>query len=347
MIRPGTMKKLTRPLIFIALMSTLAFPAMSQDEGGYSFMPFQLTLFPPVGTNGPDYRNCVNKISLNVLWGESAGLQGVELGWIANIEHDFVKGVQMAGVVNVVKGDVTGLQLSHFANIAMGEATGGQFSGFINIAKVVTGCQVSGFLNIADEVTGAQASGFLNIAGNVKGTQLGFINIADNYEKGVPIGFINIVKNGYHDFEVAGSEIWNLNMGYRMGVDRLFTQFMIGSRWDRHDNFWGFGIGIGTRFGITRYFKGSLDISTYQIIEQGHLYAQHPNLLEQVRFTVDGKIFGHLKWFIGPTFNMLFTPFEYPEPAFLKHFTPWSMYENASGVSYTKMWPGISGGIRF
>jgi len=311
------MKKFTKPLIFIALMSIIAIPVKSQDENEYIIRPFQVTLFPPFSTYGPDGTNCVNKISLNVLWGESAGLQGIELGGIANIERDFVKGVQMAGVANIVKGNVTGLQFSHIVNLSGGKVIGGQFSGF------------------------------LNIAGNVKGTQVGFINIADNYEEGVPIGFINIVKNGYHAFEIAGSEIWNLNFGYRLGVDRLYTQFMVGSRWDCHDKFWGLGLGIGTRFRITGYLKGSVDLTSYQLMEYRHIYAQHPNLLEQVRFTLEGKIFSGLKWFIGPTFNMLLLPFEYPEPAFLEHFDSWTVYENTSGVSYLKMWPGFSAGIRF
>lgn len=309
------MKNFTRLLIFIALMGMIALPARSQDEKPYSYRSFQVTLFPPLSTNGPDFSNCVNKISLNAFWGVSAGLQGIELGCFTNMDLEFVEGVQAAG--------------------------------FMNISKDVYGVQGAGFMNIAENISGAQVAGFLNIAGNVKGTQVGFINIADHYEAGVPVGFINIVKDGYHDFEIAGSEIWNLSFGYRLGVDRLYTQFMIGSRWNHDENFWGFGVGIGTRFGITRYFKGSVDLTTYQLIEQKHLYAAHPNLLEQVRLTFEGKILGGLKWFIGPTFNLLIAPFEYPEPAFLEHFDPWTVYENASGVSYIKMWPGISGGVRF
>ncbi|MFA6127216.1 MAG: hypothetical protein WC699_07935 [Bacteroidales bacterium] len=403
------MKKFTKSLIFFILLSIAAIPAKSQEENEYLYKPFQITLFPPISTNGLDSKDCVNKLSLNVFWGVNAGLQGVEFGGIANIEKDFMKGAQFAGVANIVRGDVIGLQASHFANIVEGNilgaqvsgfanfnrgnfrggqyagfgnfnqgllfgnsaagfintalevkglqasgfiniadyAQGAQLSGFMNISDEVLGAQAAGFLNIADEVEGAQVSGFMNVAGNVRGTQVGFINIADNYESGVPIGFINIVKNGYHAFEISGSEIWNLNVGYRLGVDRLYTQFMFGSRWDRHDNFWGFGVGIGSRFGITHYLKGSVDFTSYQLVEHHHLYAQHPNLLEQLRFTMDGKILGNLRWFIGPTFNMLITPYEYPEPSFLEQFTPWSVYENASGVSYIKMWPGLSGGIRF
>ena len=355
------MKIFTRTLLFIALMSTSGIPGKSQEVNEYIYRPFQLTLITPLSTNGFDSKDCVNKISLNLLWGVNAGLQGIEYGGIANIETDFVEGFQYAGFGNFNRGalygvsgagfmntasEVKGLQSAGFMNITK-QLTGAQFAGFMNISDFVRGAQISDFMNIAEEVHGVQAAGFMNIAENVKGTQIGFINIADNYEAGVPIGFINIVKNGYHDFEIAGSEIWNLNFGYRLGVDRLYTQFMMGSRWDPHDKFWGFGVGLGTRFDITGYFKGSLDLTSYQLVEHRHLYAQHPNLLEQLRLTFEGKIFGDLKWFIGPSFNLLITPFEYTEPAFLEHFDPWTVYENTGGGSYLKMWPGISGGIRF
>jgi hypothetical protein len=271
-------------------------------------------------------------------------LTGASLAGFMTI-HENVKGLEGSGFMNI--GDqVIGAQASSFMNIA-GEVYGAQVTGFMNTTGMVKGAQVSGFMNIAEDVTGAQVSGFMNIAENVKGTQVGFINIAENYESGVPIGLINIIENGYHDFEVSTSETWNLSLGYRMGVDCLYTQFFIGSRWMDEGDFWGFGAGIGSRFAITRYFKGSIDLISWQLIDDRKLYAQRPNLLEQARFTLEGRIFRQLSWFVGPTFNFLIIPFEYPEPDFLSHFDPWSIYENTSGISYIRMWPGIQGGIRF
>lgn len=374
---------------FFVLMAASALP---QDNADFTYRKFQVTLFTPIGSNGTEYKNCVNNISLNLLWGSSAGLKGLEFGGIANLERHFVRGVQFAGVANLVRGPVTGAQFAQVLNISEGDVTGGQFSGFMNLSgnlhgvagagfmniqQDITGLQGSGFMNIADEVNGAQLSGFMNIAENVKGaqvtdfmniaenvngaqvsgfmniagtvrgTQVGFINIADDYEKGVPIGFLNIVKNGLHEFEIAGSELWNFNGGYRIGVDKLYTQFLVGSHWEKDAKFWGFGVGIGTRFDITHYFKGALDITTYQLLEHRHMYSQTPNLLQQARFTLEGRIFRDLKWFVGPTFNMLFLPFEYPEPAILQVINPWTVIESTSGISYLRMWPGISGGIRF
>jgi hypothetical protein len=326
------MRTFLRTISLFSIALTSFFAAGAQEEPEYIYKPIQLTLFPPLTTNGPAFRQTVNGISINAFWGESEGLRGLELGGIANIEHGFMNGVQMAGVANLVKGDVKGLQFSHFANIAGGDVLGGQFAGFLNISK---------------DVTGVQSSGFMNVARSVRGTQMGFINIAEDYESGVPLGFINIIKNGYHAFEISGSEIWDLNFGYRLGINKFYTQFMLGAQQDRRDGFLGIGFGIGTRFSITRYFSGSADLLSYQIIDGGRPHHQWPNLLEQARFTLEGRILKSLRWFIGPTFNLLVIPYEYPEPGFLARFDSWTIYGNASGFSYVRMWPGIAGGIRF
>jgi len=393
-------------MAIIVLAGMAIAPAVAQDESEYIKRPFQITLLPPLGSNGPDYQDCVNRISLNLLWGESAGLKGLELGGLANFERDFVEGVQFAGFGNFnrgttlglsasgfintdnglngasvagfmtisrrvrglqgsgfmnISGPVAGAQIAGFMNLAAeasgaqlssfmnvsANMTGGQAAGFMNIAETVKGAQTAGFINIAEDVTGAQVSGFMNIAGDVKGTQVGFINIADHYESGVPIGFLSLVEDGYQDFEVATSETWNLSVGYRVGVDRLYTQFFLGKRWEDPDDFWGFGAGIGTRFPVTHYFKGSVDLISWQLVEGDKLWAPRPNLLEQGRLTLEGRIFRHLSWFAGPSLNLLIVPFTYPEPGFLSLFDPWSIYESTSGISYIKMWPGIQGGIRF
>jgi hypothetical protein len=386
------MKNNFKAIVLSGFIALLATNVTAQEQPELINHRFQITLFTPFGTNGPSYKQCVNTVSLNLLWGVNAGLKGLEFGGIANIERRFVQGAQFAGVANLVSGPVTGAQFAQLLNIAEGDVIGGQLSGFMNLsgdlygaagagfmniqqrvtgfqgagfmniaedakgvqasgfmnaADDVNGAQLSGFLNAADDVKGAQVSGFLNIAKTVRGTQIGFINIADDYEKGVPIGFLNIVKNGIHEFEIAGSELWNFNAGYRIGVDKLYTQFLIGTHWERDAKFWGFGVGIGTRFDITHYFKGTLDLTTYQLMEHRHMYSETPNLLEQLRLTVEGRIFRDLKWFVGPTFNMLFIPFEYPEPAILDVINPWTVIESTSGVSYLRLWPGISGGIRF
>lgn len=401
------MKTIMRTLTITLLMSTILITAKAQEDKGYIYKPFQVTFVPNLGTNGELSQQCVNKISLNLLIGSSAGLQGVEFGGIGNIEKDFANGMQYAGIFNSVGGPVNGIQLSGFFNFVKGDLNGIQFaefgnfngsftngiqiagfmntskslkgiqgsgfmnitddvlgvqgssfmniadrargfqgSGFMNIAGEAKGAQAASFLNIADRIEGAQLSGFLNIADKVKGLQLGIINICDSLESGVPIGLINVVGNGYHAIELSASETWNLQFAYRLGIDKFYTQFLLAGQWLNGEQFWGAGFGLGTRFRIINYLTGSVDLLSYQIMEH-KWYSEHFNSLSQARITVEGKIAGKLKWFAGPTFNILWVPFEYPEPDIVDHFAPWTVYDNASGISYIKMWPGISAGLRF
>ena len=402
------MKRLAKFLSFTALAILITLPARSQaqKEKEYFYRPVQVTLFTPFGTNGILSDRSVNSLSWNILWGVSAGLNGVEYGGLANIETDFVKGAQGAGVINLVSGPVTGGQFAGFMNMSLGELRGIQSSGFLNIARHgagfqgsgfmnisgdftgiqgsgfmniaknfkglqgsgfmnvsnnlngvqgsgfmnvangVKGLQGAGFMNVAGEVEGAQMAGFMNVAKRLKGVQLGFINVCDSVEDGAPIGFINIVKNGYQAWEMSAGETWNVQLAYRIGIDRFYTQFLVGAQWLNGESFYGTGFGIGTRFGIAGQIKGSADLISYQVLD--HLwYSKGFNFLGQARLTVEGPIAGRLKWFAGPTFNILRLTFTYPEPDMVRFFAPWTIYDSTTGIAYLKMWPGIMAGLRF
>jgi hypothetical protein len=302
-------------------------------------------------------------------------MNGIEVAGIGNIEKDFASGMQYAGIFNAVGGPVNGIQIAGFMNTAVStqgiqgagfmnitnEAKGFQGSGFMNIADQskgfqgsgflnlsgdAKGAQAAGFLNIADRIDGVQLAGFLNIADRVKGMQLGFINICDSLESGLPIGFLSFVKNGYKALEISFSETWNAQLIYRTGVDRFYTQVALASQFLNGELFWGAGFGLGTRFRLGNYLTGSVDLLSYQVMHD-KWYSEHLNSLSQARITVEGKIAGKLNWFAGPTFNILWVPFEYPEPAVIDHFVPWTVYESTSGISYVRMWPGVSAGVRF
>ncbi len=338
------MKIIFKYLIMTMLGGLIFTSLKSQEEIEMVLKPIQITLLPPIGTNGFESKGCVNKISLNILWGVNGGLEGAEFAGIANFEREFVVGAQFAGFGNFIKGSLNGLSCA----------------GFMNVSGSVDGAQVAHFINIARKVHGAQVSNFMNVAGTVKGVQVGFINIADNYESGAPIGIINIVKNGYHEWEVSSSELWSLNVGYRMGVDKFYTQFMVGGNWREDHNFLGLGFGIGSRFPITRrYLKGSVDLISYQIFNPsddrmmnprmgGPMRPhQRPKVVEQARLTIDGKILGHVRWFLGPTLNLFVEPYNYPEVDQPGPVSTRMLYSRTSGVNSVKLWPGFSGGIRF
>ena len=203
----------------------------------------QVSFIPPLSTNGAENRNFINNLSFNVLGGYSGGLNGFELGGIANVEKGPVKGAQIAGVANLVKGNVRGFQgagiintatgsqqgvqvagtlnlsLSDssrlfqgagFGNVHRGDNLGGQVAGFMNLnGGYLVGPQVAGFLNIAKgPVAGAQVAGFMNIDhGNLKGSQTaGCINIARNVYGSQVAGLVNIAS------KVKGVQIGFLNI---------------------------------------------------------------------------------------------------------------------------------------
>ena len=349
------MKILHNLLIILVLSSTSMISGNCQEKNELYLRSFQATVFPPISTNGKEAAECVNKISLNLFWGSHAGLLGVEFGGIMNFESEFVSGAQFAGFANFNKGDLVGLSCS----------------GFMNTASSVEGVQLTHFLNIADEVRGAQVSNFMNIAHTVKGVQVGFINIADNYEAGVPLGIINIIKNGYRAWEISSTEFWNLSAGYRMGIDKFYTQLLVGANWKNDNDFLGVGFGIGTRFSLIKRIKGSFDLISYQVMVPGEKRKmdlqmgsrqnprmnpmmgmgmhdrQRPVMLEQVRFTVDGKILKHLRWFAGPTLNLLVAPYRYPEFDYTSQMGRKMLYSKTSGINSVNMWTGFSAGIRF
>ncbi|MFC2097033.1 hypothetical protein ACFLSI_01735 [Bacteroidota bacterium] len=217
------MKKIfTLIMMFAVLYSSYA---QNKNEKEYQYPPFQVTFFPPLGTNGIYSGNAVNKLSFNILAGYSAGLEGLEIGCFLNVENDFVKGIQIAGFSNLVGGNVSavqiagfananwgnayGSQIAGFANAAIGDLKGSQIAGYANIANGnVDGIQVSGFANVAlDSLKGLQIGGFANIAvGPVKGSQIsGYANIAIGNLKGVQIsGFANITTGNVKGTQISG-----------------------------------------------------------------------------------------------------------------------------------------------
>jgi len=193
------MKIKTRGIIFSLFIAVLINPAKAQEQKIYKSHPFQITLFSPLGTNGLDSEESVNRLSWNILWGISAGLEGFELGSIGNIEKDFVHGFQTAGIFNIVGKDVKGFQVSGLVNLVGSTFSGIQYAQFGNYnAGYTDGMQIGGFMNVAGTgFRGLQASGFINIVGDgMKGIQFsGFGNLNGGMTKGMAVsGFMNITQ---------------------------------------------------------------------------------------------------------------------------------------------------------
>jgi hypothetical protein len=187
--------------LFLILLNIYA----QEDEKEYKIKPFQVTFITPLGTNGTESPQIINRLSFNLLAGYNGGVDGFELGCFLNLSADYVKGVQIAGFGNIVGGNVDAAQIAGFMNIDGGGATGMQTSGFLNIAggdaDVI---QIGGFANLSGDLEGVQVSGFGNIAGETNGVQVaGFGNLAEQSE-GVQVGGFMNISDDLKGVQVAG-----------------------------------------------------------------------------------------------------------------------------------------------
>lgn len=288
----------------------------------------------------------------NVVGKEVSGVQGAG---VFN-QVDGMHGVQMAGVVNNTR-VIDGTQLSGVLNNAT-QGHGVQLSGLLNntskgksiqIAGLMnnadsTGLQMAGLMNRANDVKGLQMAGLVNVARRVKGTQIGIINIADSC--GTPIGLINIVKNGLHQLEVYGDELFYANVAFRSGTVKLHTQLTAGIRPDQFDApLWTYGWGIGT----SRYLapKTSLDIDALfsHVVKKTDF---GNNYLYKAAVSVDQKIGKRTSLVFGLTYNVLSVNTRsaaYNET--YANMVPYHFTNHTYGKYNVKSWLGAKIGFRF
>jgi hypothetical protein len=177
--------------------------------------PFQASLTPGLSSHGMMSSQVVNKASLNVIGGYTAGVDGVEVAGVFNVNKKDVRYVQYAGITNMVGGSVTGVQVGGVMNTVLKDVTGAQLGGTINtVLGDVTGVQASGVLNtVLDSVRGVQLGGIINgVKGSLAGAQIagvvnyvnkdfegvqvsGTVNFTRYTFKGAQIGIANYVKN--------------------------------------------------------------------------------------------------------------------------------------------------------
>jgi hypothetical protein len=182
---------------------------------------FQVSLTPGLSTHGKLSAQVVNTVSVNVIGGYTAGVNGVELAGAFNINKTDVKYVQAAGLLNFTGGSVKGVQLAGMHNHVLGNVDIVQASGIANFVKGnVTGAQMAGIYNhVSKDLTGFQASGIANfVKGNATGVQLSSIY---NHVAGSFTGFqaSNISNFVYGKFTgVQLSNIYNVCYDSLVGV---------------------------------------------------------------------------------------------------------------------------------
>lgn len=138
--------------VTVAAVMAAVFPLVAHAQS----RPIQLSLFTPVQIF-PETAPIAG-IRLNLLYGRSVSVQGLDIGLVNHTTTGHFKGVQW-GLVGIADADFDGFQ-DNAVNIVKGRITGFQW-GIVNHAVSASGFQL----------------GFVNYAGTMHGLQIGLVNI--------------------------------------------------------------------------------------------------------------------------------------------------------------------------
>ncbi|MGO1596330.1 MAG: hypothetical protein ACTHZ1_06140 [Sphingobacterium sp.] len=211
-------------------------------RGFFVYSPFQISMTPGLSTHGFFNSQVVNKFSLNIIGGYTAGVTGMELAAGFNVNQFDMHGVQFAGLSNMVGGNIKGFQAAGIGNVGLNKLSGiqvagiwnsadtiesgAQLTGGISRATTVHGGQVAGLMNITKDQASIQLAGGINKAKKVNGTQVaGFMNIATDEAFIQVAGGVNIAKK-VHGVQLAVVNIAD-SSDYPIGV---FNWIRTGSR---------------------------------------------------------------------------------------------------------------------
>lgn len=377
------MKTVNRIFFLVALIMAVVSSMAQKNNADTSVMrtsAFHISFITPVGTNGTESWNTVNKVSFNLFGGYSGGLDGAEFSGFAsvlrrdmsgfqlsgfgnvvlgqtegaqfagfaNYNRRAVKGTQFAGFANVVTDSVSAFQAAGFANVANGNTRGGQLAGFSNFSNGnMTGAQIAGFANVAlGDVDGVQLSGFLNVARDVNGLQLGVINVARSVEHGASIGVLSFVKEGYRAVEIGGNESFYGMITFKTGIRQFYNIIALGASVRNDKVNWGWGYGIGTLVPMSQNTDLAIEAISFHVNED-EWFTDRLNLLNRIQATLSWKVNESLAIFGGPSFNVMVSKAtdksgEVITPAIV----PWTIYDRIHRDTRVQMYPGFSVGVR-
>ena len=300
---------------------------------------WHISLFPYVGSNLGLSGNVVNNYSFNATIGYSAGNRILELGGLGNINRGSVSGLQIGGLLNVVKNDLRGLQIASIINRA-NQVQGIQLAGVTNSAEILRGVQVSFINNYANKShsglqiagivskvshgrTNVQISGIandadtvgtqiglINTANKIRGLQFGLINISDT-ASGIVLGLINVVRKGYHVLEVSTNDGIFVNLAYKTGTRKFYTNYIGSVRADStafgQQPLWAVGLGFGSWIPLSKSGRWRLTLdATAQHISLGTFSSKWGNELYRFAPALNVQLSKRMGLAVAPTFNAYF-----------------------------------------
>lgn len=305
----------------------------------------------------------------------SRDLYGFQFSGVSNIASA-VYGCQIGGLFNFANGKLFGSQIAGLGNMAWGGKSAVQFAGLFNYSAKAQ-FQIASFLNMAQYIDGAQLGlfnaanrqlngcqiGVLNRTQELNGTQIGLINSADKANgfllglvnivdsiKGVSLGLINIVKrNGYNKIEISSGDILYFQLGAKFGMPRLYQIAQVGWQVNAQSEYvWSIGGGLGTALPLTKHLQTNFEL-LFSKVNEGILWQNQLNLLQQLKISLDVKIQERLSFFVGPVLNVhLSRAYHQETQEYGSLLAPYTLLDatNQQGTNL-KLWIGIGGGLRF
>jgi hypothetical protein len=288
--------------------------------------PFQVSLTPGLSTHGNLSPQVVNSFSLNLAGGYTAGVNGLEVGGIFNINKEHSRYLQLAGVFNLVGGNMVGLQLAGAYNLAL---------------DTLKGAQISLFANKSDaQVSGLQLSALHNETRHLKGVQIGLVNKADISE-GISIGLLNITHNGFYRVAYSANSLAHTNISLKTGTHAFYTALLLSANPSVHNKFYAFGLGIGHDLMLSDRVYLSAE-AAYQFANTGlwdDRWAQGKMLLN-VQLAKNISLFG------GATYNKY--SYTGSQPGYQERFRlPGGAYANGYLRNPVQRWVGWEAGLTF
>lgn len=338
--------------------------------------PFQFSVVPGVSSQGKMSGQVVNNFSFNLFGGYTAGVKGLEIGGLFNLNkkdvkylqaaglfnitggsvtglqigglHNTslknVKGLQAAGINNYVKGNFAGLQIAGVANINSGTMNGFQAAGVFNYQnRNSNAIQIGGVANIGGgEVKGLQVGGVFNYAKKLRGVQIGLINISDTSD-GYSIGLVNVVLKGYHKLSMYTTETVDANVAFKTGSRRLYSILQGGmNAGSDSEKLYTFGYGLGTEWSLARWLSLNPEI-TSQYLYLGSW--DHLNLLNKVHLQLNIKFGKRFSIFGGPSFAVYYSNQPAAVAGYKYDVLPASYHSFEMGDPKARGWFGWNAGI--
>ena len=278
--------------------------------------PFQISLTPGLSTHGLMSSQVVNRLSVNLVGGYTAGVKGFELGGIFNINRLDSKYFQFAGIFNLVGGTVKGVQIAGVSNKSLANVKGVQLAGYMN--------------KTAGMVSGVQVSALNNETRKLKGIQIGLVNVADS-SYGVSIGLVNIIQNGFFKLSLSANDLLNTNLSFSSGTHNFYTTIHAGRDFGSPLPRTGLGFSAGHDFMFSEklYLSAIADYQRYGINSLKENWKQGKLLLNT-------QLTKHLSVFAGPTFRhytaeLYYNPNPVDEYGNVNYSTIGVRYENKFG----------------